>query len=157
MTGMQFLQWLQETPLAQAVSKSSFLVGAGLQVVHIFGLFLLFAAVFLISLRLLGVILREHPVTLVSRAATRFIWIGLGLAIGSGLLMFVTTPLRYALNQPFLLKMVFFVLGVLLQILLFRPVAAREFPSAVLARFTALATLAVWLVVAWAGRFIGFV
>ncbi len=157
MSTMQFLHWLQETPLAQAVSKSSFLVGAGLQIVHIFGLFLLFAAVVLISLRLLGLILREHPVTLLSRAVTRFIWIGLGLALVSGLLMFLTTPVRYALSQLFLLKMAFFVLGVLLQVLLFRPVAAQEFPPAGLARVTVLASLTVWLVVAWAGRFIGFV
>jgi hypothetical protein len=102
MSSMQFLQWLQESPLARSVSESSFLVGAGLQIVHIFGLFLLFAAVGLISRRLLGLLLREHPVTLLSRAVTRFIWIGL-------------------------------------------------------ARATVFASLSVWLVVAWAGRFIGFV
>lgn len=157
MSGMQFLQWLQESPLARSVSESSFLVGAGLQIVHICGLFLLFAAVVLISLRLLGVILREHPVTLLSRAVTRFIWIGLGLAVVSGLLMFMTTPVRYAVSQLFLVKMGFFVLGVLLQVLLFRPVAARDFPPAGLARATVFASLSVWLVVAWAGRFIGFV
>jgi uncharacterized membrane protein YcfT len=157
MSSMQALQWLQESWLARAVSESSFLVGAGLQIVHISGLFLLFAAVVLISLRLLGLILRDHPVTLLSRAVTRFIWTGLALAFTSGLLMFMTTPARYALSQLFLLKMGFFVVGVLLQLLLFRPVAARDFPPAGLARVTVFASLGVWLVVAWAGRFIGFV
>lgn len=157
MTTTEFLVWLQQSPVSQAVSKSSFLVGAGLQIVHIFGIFLLLTAILLISLRLLGIVLREQPVTLVSRTVTRFIWIGLVLLVVSGFLMFITTPLRYAHNSPFLIKMALLLVAVPLQLLLFRRVAAQDAPNVVLARSTAVATVAVWVTVAGFGRFIGFV
>lgn len=153
----EFLYGLQHTALAQAVSKSSFLVGAGLQIVHIAGILLLLGSVLLISLRLLGVVLRDQPVTLVSGNVSRFIWIGLALLVASGFLMFITMPLRYVQNTPFLFKMGVLVGAVLLQLLLFRRVAAQDAPSPVLARSTAIVTLVFWMTVAWAGRFIGFV
>lgn len=157
MTTMEFLSWLQHTPLAQWVSKSSFLVGAGLQIVHIFGIFLMLTAVLLISLRLFGIVLREQPVTAVSRTVSRFIWIGLALLVASGFLMFITTPVRYALNDPFLIKMALLLAAVPVQFLLFRRVAGQDAPEAVLARSTAIATLGLWVAVAGFGRFIGFV
>lgn len=157
MSFTEILYWLQQTALAQAVSKSSFWVGAGLQIVHIFGILLLLGSVLLVSLRLLGLVLQDRPVSAVSRTVTRFIHVGLALLATSGFLMFITMPVRYMQNSPFVYKMGFLVVGVLLQLLLFRKVAAQDAPSPVLARSTAVATLAIWLVVAWAGRFIGFV
>jgi len=153
----ELLYALQQTALAQAVSKSSFWVGAGLQIVHIFGILLMLGSVLLVSLRLLGLVLADRPVSSVSRTVARFIWTGLGLLVASGTLMFITMPLRYVQNKPFVFKMAFFVAAVLLQLLLFRRVALQAEPSPVLARSAAIATLAVWMVVAWAGRFIGFV
>ncbi len=50
---------------------------------HIFGFLMLMTAVLFISLRLLGLVLRQQPVSLVSRESGKFIWIGLGLAVFS--------------------------------------------------------------------------
>lgn len=157
MTTAEFLSWLEDTPVARAISKSDHLVGAGLQVLHIFGFLMLLAAVLFISLRLLGLVLRQHPVTRVSREATRFIWTGLALAVASGVLMFVSTPRLYFYNKAFVLKVALLLLAVPLQVLLFRYVAARDSVSVVLARASVAATIAAWLAVAMAGRFIGFV
>ncbi len=156
MTKHEFLHWLQETAVARAVSKSNHLVGAGLQVLHIFGFLMLMTAVLFISLRLLGLVLRQQPVSLVSRESGKFIWIGLGLTVFSGILMFLTTPQRYVDNYAFVLKMALLLVAVLLQALLFRRVARNDSASAVLARSTAVVTLAFWLAIASAGRFIGF-
>lgn len=153
----ELLSWLQATVLAQAVSKSNFLVGAGLQILHIFGLLLLFGAVSLVSLRLLGLVLVQQPIVLVSRAATRYVWIGIAMASVSGALMFITTPIRYASNRPFLAKMALLVVALLVQRLLFQRVAARDSPDAGVARVTVFATVALWTGVTWAGRFVGFV
>jgi SNF family Na+-dependent transporter len=156
MSRHEFLHWLQETAVARWVSTSNHLVGAGLQVVHIFGFLMLMTAVLLISLRLLGLVLRQQPVTLVSREAGKFIWVGLALAVLSGILMFLTTPQRYVDNHAFVLKMALLVVAVLLQSLLFQRVARNDSASVVLARSTAIVTLAAWLAIAGAGRFIGF-
>ncbi len=66
--------------------------------------------------------------------------------------MFLTTPQRYVDNYAFVLKMALLVVAVLLQALLFRRVARNDSASAVLARSTAVVTLAFWLAIASAGR-----
>jgi len=156
MTKPEFLRWLQETPVARSISKSNHLVGAGLQVAHIFGFLMLLTAVLFVSLRLLGLVLPEQPVSLVWREARKFVWAGFGLAVVSGILMFLTTPQRYLGNAAFLLKMALLVVAVLLQSLLFRRVAEDDSAALLPARAGAMLTLAVWLAIAGAGRFIGF-
>ena len=156
-TTIEILQAIQDSPVAHAVSKSNHLVGAGLQIVHVLGFILLLSALIMLSLRLLGVALKQQPLAHVARDATRLIHGGLIAAVSSGVLMFVSTPRLYYFNWAFELKMVLFLVAVLVQLTLFRGVAASESPSPALARTAVALSLTTWFSVGLAGRMIGFI
>ena len=157
MTTNEVLTFIQNSPVAHAVSKSNHMVGAGLQIVHVLGFILLLAALLMLSLRLLGLILKKQPLPQVARDATRLIWVGLGAAVASGVLMFVSTPKLYYFNWAFELKMALFLAAIIVQLALFRRVAASESPSPALARTAVALSLLSWFGVGLAGRMIGFI
>ncbi len=152
-----FLKALQDSALAQVVSKSDHLVGAALQVMHVLGLLVLLAALILTVLRLQGWALADSDPDIVLPPVRRLWWLGLAAVSVSGLLMFVSAAALYGAKPVFSLKLVLFVLAALAQVLLFRH-QARRTPTA--SRWLAplsWATLGLWLSVAAAGRAIGFV
>jgi hypothetical protein len=142
------LVWLQGTPVAHAISKSHHLVGAGLQVVHIIGFVALLAAATLLALRRFGLVLPGTSRERVEREIGRILWLGLGLAVLSGMLMFVSAPLLYFYNKAFEWKVALLAVAVVVQWLLFRT-TNRNLGVA--------ASLALWFSVGIAGRAIGFV
>jgi hypothetical protein len=151
------LDAIQNSGLAESVSKSNHLVGALLQVVHILGFVLLLASLVLVSLRLLGAILVEQPVARIAREAWRLSWLGFALALVSGILMFIATPRLYVGNWAFQLKLLLFVVAALYQITWFRRLAGGPGRSLVVVRLSVAATLILWFGVGFAGRMIGFV
>ena len=157
MTTLDVLTAIQNSAVAHAVSKSNHMVGAGLQIVHVLGFILLLSSLVLISLRLLGLAFADQPVSKVGRDATRLIWLGLALAVGSGTLMFVSSPKMYYYNPAFELKMLLLIVAVLVQVLLFRRVTANDSPTPALARTSVALSLVFWFGVGLAGRIIGFI
>ncbi|MBA4285306.1 MAG: hypothetical protein C0434_07210 [Xanthomonadaceae bacterium] len=147
---------LQDSALAHLISKSHYLVGAGLQVVHIAGLILLLAAVLLIDLRLLGQGLQRQTPQQVSRAAAGLIWIGLALALSSGVLMFVSAAVKYADNPAFAVKLLLLAAVLPPQLWIQRRLGAGSKPPP-FPRAVAASALLVWFSVAVAGRAIGFI
>lgn len=152
----EVLTAIQDSPVAHAISKSNHLVAASLQVVHVLGFIALLAALVLISLRLLNLVFVNQSLKEVTREANRLMYIGLGLTVLSGTLIFVATPKLYFYKFMFVLKILLFVGAIVLQFALFRRVAAQESPNPVLARATVGISLAVWFSVGLAGRMIGF-
>ena len=147
---------LQNSALAHAVSKSDHLVGAGLQVVHIFGIVLLLGALLLANLRLLGWVLPDTPLQVVAREVRRFFRIGVALAAVSGTLIFIATAELYGVKWVFWLKMALLVAAVVAHVLLLSRVLRQEHPSPFAARSAAVLSLVLWFGVGFAGRMIGF-
>src|SRR6187399_3275603 len=141
MTTDSVLTAIQNSPVAHLISKSNHLVGAGLQVVHVIGFIALLASLVLISLRLLNLVLKQQPLSDVTRDANRLFYIGLALTVASGVLMFVSTPKLYYYKAAFELKMLLFITALLIQFAVFRRVAASSSPHPVLARTTVAASL----------------
>jgi hypothetical protein len=150
------LEALQNSALAHAISKSDHLVGATLQVVHIFGIVLLLSSLVFVSLRLLGWLLPETPLAVVAREARKFFRIGVTLAVVSGTLIFVATAKLYGSKWIFGLKMALFAAAVATHVLLLSRVLRQENPSPVAARTAAALSLVLWFGVGFAGRMIGF-
>ncbi len=148
---------LQDTALAHLVSKSNHLVGAGLQVVHIFGFVLLLAALVLVCLRLLGWVLSEQPLPRVVGAARRLFRVGMVLAIVSGTLIFIATARLYLSNWAFGLKLALFAAALVAQITLLRPILKHEQPPKARARLAVLVSVVLWFGIGFAGRLIAFV
>jgi len=152
-----FLDVLQHSAVSEFISKGNHLIGAGLQVLHILGFVLLLAAFVLISLRLLGWALVEASVERIARDAWRLSWLGLALALVSGILIFAATPRLYVGNWAFQLKLAVFAVAVLYQFTWFRRVATRHSRRPLIVRFSVAATLLLWFGVGFAGRMIGFI
>ncbi|MDB6088488.1 MAG: hypothetical protein JWN85_1272 [Gammaproteobacteria bacterium] len=151
------LNWIQGSWLSHGISRSNHLLIAAFQVLHVMGFVLLLASLVLISLRLLGLILKQQTVPQVAREATPLIWLGLALAVGTGLLMFIGSPRHYFYNPAFALKMLLLLLAVIVQASLFGRVAASEAQKPWLARTAVALSLLFWFAVSMAGRAIGFV
>ncbi len=151
------LTWIQTSTLGHAISKSNHLLIAAFQVVHVMGFVLLLSSLVLISLRLLGVTLANHTIPQVARQTSRLLWLGLALAVSSGALMFIGSPRHYYDNPAFRTKMLLLGAAVLIQIVLFQRVAARESAHRILARVSVAVSLLLWFGVSMAGRAIGFV
>jgi hypothetical protein len=151
------LAQLQGSGVAHAISKSNHLIGATLQVAHIFGFILLLSSLTVVSLRLLGLAFTKQPVVQVARDGNRLIWIGLALAVVSGTLMFISGARHYGENWAFEMKMGLLLAAVIAQVALFRRVATTDFPSPALARTSAVVSLGLWFGVGLAGRMIGFI
>ena len=148
---------IQSSSFARSITKSNHLVIAGLQIVHVFGFLLLLTSLLLMSLRLLGLALRRHGIPQVTREPARLFWAGLSLAVISGTLMFITGTKHYFYNAAFDAKMLLLFVAVLVQIVVFRTVAAREAPRPILAKLVVAISLVLWFGIAAAGRAIGFV
>ena len=156
MSTADVLTAIQNSAVAHAISKSDHLVGAALQVVHVMGFILLLASLVLMSLRLLGLVLKHQAVADVVADASRLLWIGLALAVVSGTLMFVSSPKLYFYKFAFELKMLLFVVAVLVQFTVFRKVARTEAPRPAFVRATVAFSLVTWFGIGLAGRMIGF-
>ena len=118
---------------------------------------LLLASLVLISLRLLGLALQRQSIPQVAAETTRLLWLGLALAVTSGVIMFIGAPKHYFYNEAFGAKMLLLLAAVSVQIVLFGRVAASEAPSPTLARVSVALALLCWFGVSLAGRAIGFV
>jgi len=154
---MDLLTQLQSTGLAHAIAKGNHLIGASLQVLHILGFVVLLSSLVVICLRMLGLAFVRTPLTQVARDGVRLIWIGLGVAVSSGTLMFISGAWHYGHNWAFELKMVLLVSAVVVQVLLFRRATATDTPSRLLARASAGLSLVLWFGVGLCGRMIGFI
>lgn len=157
MTTAQVLAAIAHFPLSRAIAKSNHLVTAGVQIVHVLGFLLLLSSLTLISLRLLGLVLTRQTVPQVAAEASRMQWIGVAMAISTGILLFLTGPAHYYYNPAFDLKMLLLLAALVVNATLLRHVIKRDEPPAILARATAVLSLVLWFGVAWAGRAIGFV
>ena len=148
---------IQGTGLSRWVAKADHLFTAGLQVVHVIGFILLLSSLLLISLRLLGLIFKQQSVAQIARETLRLLWLGLALAVFTGLVMFIGAPRHYAYNPAFVAKMVLLVIAVIVQAALFGRVATSETPRPALARAGVALAVFFWFGVSLAGRAIGFV
>jgi hypothetical protein len=157
MTTTEALSTIAHLPLARALAKSDHLVTAALQVVHVIGFVLLLASLTLISLRLLGLVLVRQPVPQVAADSSRLLWVGVVLAISTGILMFLTGPSHYYFNRAFDIKMVLLFAALVVHVTVLQRVARRDEPPTLPARVSAVLSLLLWYGVSWAGRAIGFV
>jgi hypothetical protein len=156
-TVVDLLISVQRSPFAHAIAKANHLLLASLQIVHVVGFILLLAPLLLIGLRILGLVLRDQPLEDIVRPAKKLSWLGLAMAMTSGLLMFLSGPLHYYYNWAFDTKIVLMLAALLLYGGFFAWVAARESHHPTLAKVTVSLTLLAWIAVCMAGRAIGFV
>jgi hypothetical protein len=120
-------------------------------------LILFLGSLVLIALRASGRVLADQALSDVIRDTSRAMWLGLGLVVLSGTLMFVATPRLYFFNAAFGWKMGLMVFAGIAQVVLFRKLAREPETRSAIVRTSIIISVASWFAVAMAGRMIGFI
>jgi hypothetical protein len=142
--------------VGSAISKSTYLFPS-IEVVHLIGLTLLLGAILVVDMRLLGVGMQRQKISDVARSIEPLFWIGVGLAILTGTILFVSEAVKCYFNESFKYKMILLVLALAFHVTLHRRVRLSDNSSAIAARAAAVASLSLWFGVGIAGRWIGFI
>lgn len=148
---------IQTSRFSHAIAEANHLLIASLQIVHVFGFIFLLAPLLLIGLRVLGLVLRDQPLHDVVGQSKKLSWLGLAMALTSGVLMFLSAPLHYYSNWAFDAKMALLMAALLIYAGFFIGAASQESAHPRLAKILVCLSLLSWVAVCMAGRAIGFV
>jgi len=154
--------WLEDSSIGASVRESLWLFPA-IETIHLLGMALLFTTIAAFDLRLLGLTLRGTPAHELARRLFPWAWAGFAVQVITGALLFSSEATKMAVNPAFRLKMLLIVLAGL-HALTFRLLARRRMtawdanrPTPRTARLAGITSLALWIGVVAAGRWIGFI
>jgi hypothetical protein len=133
-----------------------------IETAHVLSIAVMAGTIAIVDLRLLGVLFREQPASRLIAQVTPITWVGFGLMVISGALLFVAQPERNAANPAFQVKLILLALAglnlVTFHKVVFRNVAvwdARATPP-VSARLSGAVSLALWAAIIVLGRLIAY-
>jgi hypothetical protein len=155
-------QWLADTALSSTIQNVSWIIPTT-QAIHILCVALVMAAVFIVDLRILGVLARTERLAALAQRHLTWIWYLLPVLFLSGAILIIGEPTRSLLNPAFGAKMLMLVMAALLTLAVQRPLrGSGEFWESSAKRRTAargIATLSLvlWTCIVFAGRWIAYV
>lgn len=150
------LRWLETRGIGGAISGSTYLFPV-IEVVHLMGLVLLLGSVIVIDLRLLGFGMRRQSVPQIANAVRPLTWLGIGLMLVSGTLLFLAEATKCYDNPSFRFKMAFLLLALLFQATVYPRIISAGPIRPMWAKLTAVSSLVLWFGVGVGGRLIAFV
>lgn len=145
---------LEQTWVGNAIRESLWLF-PGVEAIHLLGLAVLGGSVLVADLRLIGLGLRHLPAAQVVAGARPWFLGSLALMVATGVPLFLSEAVKCCFNHSFEVKMVALALGVAFTLLVRDRVARHQAPAWAV-KATGLVSLALWVTVAAAGRWIGF-
>lgn len=153
---LPFFQWCESLWLGQFVVNSNWLFPV-IEAVHLLALSVLGGAVLVVDLRLLGLGLKGRSASELWRAARPWMIGALGMMIATGVPLFLSEPIKCYYNDSFWVKMTTLPIAIAFAF----TIRSRATSDAVrnTARRQMLVgalSIALWLTVAAAGRWIGF-
>ncbi len=158
---MSIFETIEALPFATAIRQSGWLFPT-IETAHVLFLVLVLSAIAVVDLRLAGITLKERGVDDLMKRALPGAWVSFVLASITGALLFASTATSYVENKAFLIKVVLLALAGL-NMAVFHLGAYRKMhlwdPEAlppVAARTAGAISLALWIGVVFAGRWIGF-
>jgi hypothetical protein len=146
-------QSIEASALGQTIRESTWLFPA-IESTHLLALALLGGAVLIISLSVLGVGLKTSAAE-IYKSARRYMDVAVITLLISGVLLGVSEPVKLYDRQAFWVKMISMVIAIALTYFAFNPMVRRG-STGVGVRSVTLLTMTAWLLVAIAGRWIGF-
>jgi hypothetical protein len=124
--------------------------------VHLLGLAMLGGAILVLDLRMLGVGLSNQSVASLARTTRPWMITAIVVLLATGIPLFLSEAVKCYYNTSFWVKMIGLVIGLTFTFTIRNRIALRESASPALYRTVAAFSLTTWLVVAAAGRWIGF-
>ncbi|SVA04719.1 uncharacterized protein METZ01_LOCUS57573 [marine metagenome] len=151
---MDVFESLEQSGIGLVIRESLWLFPA-FEAVHLLGLSVLGGSLLMVDLRLLGVGIRSRTPAQLVRTVRPWLVGSLLILIGTGVPLFLSEAVKCYYSYSFWVKMSALGIGLLYTFLIKHPVIRRGTGSGVQALIGML-SLAVWLTVAGAGRWIGF-
>ena len=159
---LEFCQWLDQTAVGSTIRQSLWLFPA-IETVHLLGMAALVGTITVLDLRLLGWAMPQRRVSEVTARLLPWAWLGFGVQVVTGVLLFSSEAVKIYGNPAFRLKMLLLLLSGI-QALIFQTVVSRKLPTwddrpalPVMAKVMGMISILLWLAIVTAGRFIGFV
>jgi uncharacterized protein DUF6644 len=146
-------QNIEASALGQTIRESTWLFPA-IESTHLLALALLGGSILIMALSILGWGLKT-PVAELYQSAHRYFNGAVIVLLFSGVLLGVSEPVKLYGRQAFWVKMISLGIALLLTYFAFNPLVKRGASGAGLRSITVL-TIGSWLMVAMAGRWIGF-
>jgi len=152
---LPFFEWCEATALGLAVRESVWLFPA-IEAVHLLGLCLLGGALLIVDLRMLGTGLTRTPIALLARQARPWLVAGVVTMMATGVLLFLSEAIKCYYSQAFWVKMTTLPAALIFTFAVRERVAARAHVAGAPVAATGALSIALWVIVAAAGRWIGF-
>lgn len=154
---LPIFQWFDKSSMGAWVADSSWLFPA-IEAVHIVALTVLFGAILMLNLRLLGLVLTDKPVAQLARHLAPWVLCSLVIILASGVLLFSSEAMKSYSSVPFQVKMLFLIAAIFFHYTIYgRLTKAREGRiRPVWNKLAAVLSVALWLGVGIGGRAIGF-
>ncbi len=159
---LEFCQWLDQTSVGAAIRQSLWLFPA-IETVHLLGMAALVGTITVLDLRLLGWTMLRQQVSQLAARLIPWAWLGFGVQVVTGLLLFSSEAVKIYGNPAFRLKMLL-LLCAGIQALTFQIVLRPKLPAwderpslPVIAKVMGAISILLWAAIVTAGRFIGFV
>jgi hypothetical protein len=149
-----FADWLATTPLAVAMTDSTWLFGA-VEAVHVIALTLVFGSIALVDLHLLGLVERGRDTHALIRRLLPLTWGGFVLAALTGTSLVFANPHGYFTNTFFRAKLLALALAGV-NVLVFHGFVQRRGAGTLAPRLSGGISLLLWLTIVTCGRWIGF-
>ncbi len=157
MSLLPFYEWIDSTSLSKFLQASTYTFPV-VEVLHLVGLTIFLGAAVLVSLRLIGLGLKE-PASLIQQGIGAWTWVGFLLVGITGAILLIAEPIKLAHNAAFPIKLALLGAGTILHfagyLVLLRPGRVEAFP--IVSKIVAILVLVCWFGAGVAGRAIGFV
>lgn len=156
MSLLEVFKWLDDTAIGTGIRNSTNWFPA-IEVVHLLGLTLLYGAVLVLDLRLLGLGLKKQSLTTVARDVNRYLVLGIAIMLCTGIPLFLSEAMKCYENDAFWVKMGALFLAIIFQFTIHTKIIKSDTPNPLFAKFTALGSMVLWFTVGLAGRAIAFI
>ena len=154
-------KWLEQTPIGAAVRQSLWLFPA-IETAHLLGMALLVVSVAAFDLRLMGLAAPGVRISDLARRLFPWTWAAFLIQVVTGALLFASEASRMVVNPAFQIKLILIALAGL-HAAIFRWIAGRDMPLweqtapiPLRGKLAGVISLALWVGVVAAGRWIGF-
>lgn len=153
MTVYHIAQTIEASALGQTIRESTWLFPA-IESTHLLALALLGGSILIMSVSILGWGLKT-PVAEIYKSAHRYLNTAVILLVITGVFLGISEPVKLYGREAFLVKMISLAVALLVTYFVFNPLVRRGASGTTL-RIVTVLTMAAWLMVAMAGRWIGF-
>ena len=150
-----FFEWSEATYIGTAVRNSIWAFPI-IEAIHLTALCVMGGAILVVDLRLLGFAMKDQAIRTLVDHVRPWLVSGLVVMLTSGVALFLSEAIKCFYNQSFWVKMATLPVAIAFTFLVKNRIAAGEIETSGMSRLLGFTSIALWFVVAAAGRWIGY-